>query len=96
MITRTGLAVAAAAGLLAVTSAGAQTSPPAATPSIPEKQGAPMSGQSDNLSKKLSKSGGVIAPKDNVDPGISAPAPDPTPHATPVIPPSSTGGDTAK
>lgn len=49
-----------------------------------------------SLSKQLSKSGGVITPKRNIDPGIHVQAPDPHPNSTPVIPPSATGGNTAK
>ena len=55
-----------------------------------------QSGRSENLSSKLSKSGGVITPKGNVDPGMKAPAPAPHPNSTPVIPPSATGGNNAK
>ena len=53
-------------------------------------------GTSESLSSKLTKSGGVIAPKSDVDPGIRAQAPDPRPGSTPVIPPFATGGDSAK
>jgi hypothetical protein len=85
---------------LALSYANAQTTapPPAGTKQvIPEKQGAPLqSGRSESLSSKLSETGGVIKPKEGVDPNMKAPAPDPTPHTTPVIPPSATGGDTAK
>lgn len=55
-------------------------------------QGAP----SGNLSSQLSKSGGVITPNSDVDPGMHVPAPDPHPNSTPVIPPSATGGNSAK
>ena len=55
-----------------------------------------QSGRSENLSSKLSKSGGVITPKTNVDPDMKVPAPAPTPNSTPVIPPSATGGNSAK
>ena len=50
----------------------------------------------ESLSTKLSKSDGVIKPKTDVDPGIKVPAPDPHPNSTPVIPPSATGGNSAK
>ena len=91
----------ALAGLtLAVSPALAQTTAPQAPGSkqvIPEKKGEPIqNGRSESLSKKLSRTGGVISPSGNVDPGMKAPAPDPTPHSTPVIPPSATGGETAK
>ena len=55
-----------------------------------------QSGGSENLSSKLSKSGGVITPKSNVDPDMKVPAPAPHPNSTPVIPPSATGGNSAK
>ena len=50
----------------------------------------------DNLSGKLSRSGGVITPKSDVDPGIGKSAPEPRPNSTPVIPPSANGGSSAK
>lgn len=63
---------------------------------IPEKQAPPLeSGRSDSLSHKLDKSDGVIKPNANVDPGMAVPAPA-IPHSTPVIPPSATGGNSAK
>lgn len=52
--------------------------------------------QGGNLSQKLSKSNGVIHPQTNIDPGMHVPAPDPHPNSTPVIPPSATGGNSAK
>ncbi len=55
-----------------------------------------QSDHSENLSSKLSKSGGVIKPKGNIDPDMKAPAPAPHPNSTPVIPPSATGGNNAK
>jgi hypothetical protein len=46
------------------------------------------------LSEKLDKSGGVLRPPAGIDPGIHAPAPEPDPRTTPVIPPPGTpGGD---
>jgi hypothetical protein len=47
---------------------------------------------SGNLSDKLDQSGGVIHPKDNVDPGITKPAPVPNPNSTTVIVPPGTDG----
>lgn len=89
-----------AAGVLAISPALAQTTPvppPGSRQVVPEKQGAPLqSGRSESLSKKLEKSDGVIRPQENVDPGMRAPAPNAQTHSTPVIPPSATGGDTAK
>ena len=55
-----------------------------------------QSGRSENLSSKLSNSGGVITPKSDVDPDMKVPAPAPHPYSTPVIPPSATGGNNAK
>ncbi len=39
------------------------------------------------LSEQLNQSKGVLHPPRNVDPEIQAPAPDPNPNTTPVIPP---------
>ena len=84
-----------------VTPSWAQTTPtpPAgSTQTIPEKQSATplQDGRSESLSSKLSKTGGVITPQADTDPKIHVPAPDPHPNSTPVIPPSATGGNTAK
>ena len=62
-------------------------------------QTSPQSGdkmQSESLSSKLNKTDGVIKPPSDVDPGIKVSPPAPHPGSTPVIPPSATGGDTAK
>ena len=53
-------------------------------------------GSGESLSSKLSKSDGVIAPKEDVDPAMHKPAPVPHPNSTPVIPPSANGGANAK
>lgn len=96
---RTGIA---AAVMLVITPAAAQTTSPAPAGSpgtIPEKQSdTPVQGgRSESLSSKLNKTDGVIAPEGDVDPGMHVPAPDPNPHSTPVIPPSATpGGKSAK
>ena len=75
----------------AATAANAQTAAPSTkTPS--SLQDSP----SDSLSTKLDKTGGVITPKEDVDPGIKVPAPVSHPNSTPVIPPSATGGQGAK
>ena len=47
---------------------------------------------SEPLSHQLSRSGGVIHPPVNVDPGITQPAPHIGPHSMPVIPPPDTPG----
>ena len=86
--------------LLAATPVIAQTTPPSAgsMQTIPEKQSSTplQGGRSDSLSTKLNQSGGVITPKGDIDPGIRASAPAPNPNSTPVIPPSATGGNSAK
>ena len=89
-----GIAV-AVIGLVAATAARAQSPAPG---SVPAQTQAPTTLQDGggNLSSKLSRSGGVIAPKGDVDPGIGKAAPDPRPNSTPVIPPSATGGGSAK
>ena len=70
----------------------------AAGPVLAQNAVAPPSGSKDgeNLSQRLNKSGGVIHPSEDVDPGMHVPAPDPHPNSTPVIPPSATGGNSAK
>ena len=70
----------------------------AATPSLAQTKDNQNSvqGTGGNLSSKLSESGGVIKPKGDVDPDMHVPAPAPHPNSTPVIPPSATGGNTAK
>lgn len=82
------LAIVAAAGLASMASAVAQTPPPNSL-----NKGAAAN---KSLSRKLSESNGVIKPKANVDPGIHVTAPDPHPNAARIIPPSSTGGGSAK
>ena len=44
------------------------------------------------LSEKLDQSKGVLRPPTGIDPGIQAPAPEPNPQTTPVIPPPGTPG----
>jgi hypothetical protein len=56
-----------------------QTAPQAAKPNEP-------------LSDTLSRTQGVVTPPSGVDPGIHAPAPEPDPRTTPVIPPPGTPG----
>jgi hypothetical protein len=54
----------------------------------------PDSAPGANLSEKLDRSKGVLRPPAGVDPEIQAPAPEPNPQTTPVIPPPGTpGGD---
>lgn len=63
--------------------------------SVPSQAGNPCSAQpgddgSQTLTGQLSECGGVINPAPQVDPEIQAPAPDPNPGTTPVIPPDAT------
>ena len=80
-------AVVAVAGFATIGFAAAQTSAPSSVED---------GGNGQSLSSKLNKSDGVITPKADVDPGIHKPAPDPRPNSMPVLPPSATGGGTAK
>jgi hypothetical protein len=45
-----------------------------------------------SLSHQLNRSGGVIHPPADIDPGVTQPAPDIGPHSMPVIPPPGTPG----
>lgn len=102
---KTGIA-AVTLGLFAVTSASAVQPAAAQNRSPPSVNGTAVTetqsdsslkgGRSESLSSKLNRTDGVITPKSDVDPGIHVPAPDPHPNSTPVIPPSATGGNTAK
>ncbi len=84
----------------------AATAPALAQTDVPSSSGngkliqggasAPAGGRSESLSTKLNKSDGVIKPNSNVDPGMKVPAPVPQPNSMPVIPPSATGGNSAK
>jgi hypothetical protein len=50
--------------------------------------------RSEDLSKRLDRTDGVIRPPQSIDPDIHVPAPQPNPGTTPVIPPPGTpGGD---
>jgi hypothetical protein len=69
--------------------------PPKSQRTIPEKDPSANSGSNTNLSKKLDRTNGVIAPPSDVDPGIQKSAPVPNPNSTRVIPPP-TGGVQAK
>jgi hypothetical protein len=63
----------------------------AASPKQQSDEG--LSGSSSgSLSHELSRSGGVIHPPANPDPGLTKPAPDLGPHSMPVIPPPGTPG----
>jgi len=76
--------------------AGAVQSPP---PSASRGKAAPTQPDGDlsassagSLSHRLNRSGGVIHPPANIDPGLTQPAPDIGPHSMPVIPPPGTPG----
>lgn len=88
------LSLAICAPAFAQGTASPNTGPGAAQPAPNSVNEGDGSGKS--LSRKLSESGGVITPKQDVDPAMKAPAPVPQPNSTPVIPPSATGGNTAK
>jgi hypothetical protein len=82
------IAFAQAGGALQPPSASRGEDKPAPTPS---DQG--LSGSSTgSLSHQLNRSGGVIHPPANIDPGLTQPAPDLGPHSMPVIPPPGTPG----
>jgi len=55
-------------------------------------QGTKTPAPGDNPSEKLDKSDGVIKPKENLDPKMQVPPPDPGPTSTPVIPPPGSPG----
>ncbi|WP_181708533.1 hypothetical protein [Chthonobacter rhizosphaerae] len=96
-------AVLTSAGSAAIAQATPETDPPAVgtdqdtiqTPPervcTDEATGAPE--PCDTLSEQLDATGGVIAPPPGIDPEITAPAPDPMPGTTPVIPPSAVPTD---
>jgi hypothetical protein len=65
-------------------------------PALAEAQSEPVPGvdPDQSLSEQLDENNGVIEPPSIGDAGIHAPAPDPDPGTTPVIPPPGTpGGD---
>lgn len=78
---------AAAAALILTMTAAAS-----AQPAVPGgNRGCSQPGNSENLSDKLSQSGGVLCPQ-NVDPAIKAPTP-PTRDKPAIPPPGSPGGN---
>ena len=73
----------------------AQPSSPGAQPNkaVPSELDKGISGGSgDTLSHQLDRSGGVIHPPTNIDPGLTHPAPEVGSHSMPVIPPPGTPG----
>jgi hypothetical protein len=73
----------------------AQPSPLTPAEPLPDAGSGTSSSQSDgdSLSDKLSRSGGVIQPPANADPGIHQPTPNPGAQRMPVIPPPGTPGN---
>jgi hypothetical protein len=72
-----------------------QSYPPGAQPkkAVPNEPDQGISGSSGgSLSHQLDRSGGVIHPPTNVDPGLTQPAPQVGAHSMPVIPPPGTPG----
>lgn len=68
----------------------ATTAAASAQPAVPDaNRGCSQPGNSENLSDKLSQSGGVLCPQ-NVDPAIKAPTPNT--NDKPVIPPPGSPG----
>lgn len=74
---------------------GALNSPPGAETTAPQQPDKGLSGSSGgSLSRELNRSGGVIHPPANVDPGLSHPAPEIGAQSMPVIsPPGTPGGN---
>ncbi|MDB5411320.1 MAG: exported protein of unknown function [Rhodospirillales bacterium] len=92
----------AVTGMLAVGAAfAASPTPDDAVPTPPNDEhgvkpsegSSTPSGSGNNLSDQLSRSGGVIKPRTDVDPGMHQPAPDPGPQSMPVIPPPGSTGN---
>jgi len=77
---------------------GAVQSPPPsagedkAPPTQPDEDLGGSGSATGSLSHRLNRSGGVIHPPANIDPGLTQPAPDIGPHSMPVIPPPGTPG----
>jgi hypothetical protein len=89
-------------GILAAGVAAAQSPPPrqqapnmpAPNSTIPEKIRPQDPSATGSLSERLGASDGVVKPRGDIDPHITAPAPVPDPGTTRVIPPpGSPGGD---
>ena len=62
------------------------------TPNGTQPNDPSTTGSTNNLSKKLEQSDGVIRPPENASPDITVPAPVPDPGTTPVIPPPGSPG----
>jgi hypothetical protein len=78
--------------------AGAAQSPPPsasgdkAAPTQPDEDLSGGGNSTGSLSHRLNRSGGVIRPRADIDPGLTQPAPDIGPRSMPVIPPPGTPG----
>jgi hypothetical protein len=59
----------------------------------PEARGSSGAAPGESLSDQLDRNEGVIRPRQGIDPEIHAPAPDPNPGTTPVIPPPGSPGN---
>jgi len=69
----------------------AQAAEPPGVAAVPGKQPSTNADGSGNLSDRLNRSGGVIKPPENVDPGLQKKPPDDS-DKMPVIPPPGTPG----
>ena len=90
-----GVAFAAPAVAFAQAGGAVESPPPSAggdkaAPAQPEEDLSASS--TGSLSHQLNRSGGVIHPPTNIDPGLTHLAPDLGPHSMPVIPPPGTPG----
>jgi len=95
MVLGIGLIVAGAPALAlaqANDAAGTTTAPHRDGTKIPEKI-APSGSSTEPLSKQLNRSGGVVRPPADIDPGIAQTPPQIGPQSTPVIPPPGSSGE---
>jgi hypothetical protein len=63
------------------------------SPPAPGARGSLGTTPGESLSNQLDRDEGVIKPRPGIDPEIHAPAPDPNPGTTPVIPPPGSPGN---
>jgi hypothetical protein len=71
----------------------AYSAEPPGSAAAPSKQPSTDSEPSGNLSERLNRSGGVIKPPENVDPGLQKQPPDDSGKMPVIPPPGSPGGD---
>jgi hypothetical protein len=81
------------AAALCFSSAASQAAEPPGSAAERDKPPSTDSGSSDNLSERLNRSGGVIKPPENVDPGLQKKPPDDSGKMPVIPPPGSPGGD---